>query len=49
MPLAMGDTELTLSASVGISLYPGDGTSSAELIDHAFAALVHTRGATSGA
>ena len=43
-PLAMGDTELTLSASVGISLYPGDGESAPELIDNAFAALVHTKG-----
>ncbi|MCU0758273.1 MAG: EAL domain-containing protein [Steroidobacteraceae bacterium] len=43
-PLAMGDTELTLSASVGISLFPGDGATAAELIDNAFAALVHARG-----
>jgi diguanylate cyclase (GGDEF)-like protein len=43
-PLAMGDTELTLSASVGISLFPGDGASATELIDNAFAALVHTKG-----
>ncbi len=43
-PLAMGDTELTLSASVGISLYPEDGATPNELIDHAFAALTDTKG-----
>jgi diguanylate cyclase (GGDEF)-like protein len=43
-PLAMGDTELTLSASIGISLYPEDGATPNELIDNAFAALVHTKG-----
>ena len=43
-PLAMGDTEVTLSASVGISLFPGDGASATELIDNAFAALLHTKG-----
>jgi len=43
-PLAMGDTEVTLSASVGISLFPGDGASAVELIDNAFAALLHTKG-----
>ncbi len=43
-PLAMGDTELTLSASVGISLYPEDGATPTELIDNAFAALMYTKG-----
>jgi diguanylate cyclase (GGDEF)-like protein len=43
-PLAMGDTELTLSASVGISLFPEDGATPNELIDNAFAALMHAKG-----
>ncbi len=41
-PVAMGDTELQLSASVGVSLYPDDGSSAEQLIDNAFTALMHT-------
>lgn len=40
-PVEMGDTELQLTASVGISLYPEDGASAEELIDNAFTALAH--------
>ena len=43
-PVAMGDTELQLSASVGVSLYPDDGRTAEELIDNAFTALTHTKG-----
>ncbi len=43
-PVAMGDTELQLSASVGISLYPDDGSTAEELVDNAFSALMHTSG-----
>jgi diguanylate cyclase (GGDEF)-like protein len=43
-PVAMGDTELQLSASVGVSLYPDDGDNAEELVDNAFTALMHTDG-----
>ncbi|MGE0114605.1 MAG: putative bifunctional diguanylate cyclase/phosphodiesterase [Steroidobacteraceae bacterium] len=43
-PVAMGDAELQLSASVGISLYPDDGRNAEELVDNAFTALMHTKG-----
>lgn len=41
-PVAMGDTELQLSASVGVSMYPDDGRNAEQLIDNAFTALMHT-------
>lgn len=40
-PIVMGDTELQLSASVGVSLYPGDGLTAEEIVDNAFSALMH--------
>ncbi|HEX2583785.1 MAG TPA: EAL domain-containing protein, partial [Steroidobacteraceae bacterium] len=43
-PLIMGDAELTLSSTIGVSLYPNDGVSATELIDRAFAALLHAKG-----
>lgn len=43
-PMALGDAELTLSSTIGVSLYPHDGLSATELIDHAFAALLHAKG-----
>jgi len=43
-PMALGDAELTLSTTVGVSLYPHDGQTANELIDHAFAALLHAKG-----
>ncbi|MES1196061.1 MAG: bifunctional diguanylate cyclase/phosphodiesterase, partial [Steroidobacter sp.] len=43
-PMALGDAELTLSTTIGVSLYPHDGLSANELIDHAFAALLHAKG-----
>lgn len=43
-PVVMGDTELQLSASVGVSLYPDDGRTAEELVDNAFSALMHARG-----
>ncbi|HVY21865.1 MAG TPA: EAL domain-containing protein [Steroidobacteraceae bacterium] len=43
-PLALGDAELTLSSTIGVSLYPHDGLNATELIDHAFAALLHAKG-----
>jgi diguanylate cyclase (GGDEF)-like protein len=43
-PVATGDTELQLSASIGVSLYPDDGVTAEQLIDNAFTALAHTKG-----
>jgi EAL domain-containing protein (putative c-di-GMP-specific phosphodiesterase class I) len=43
-PVEMGDTQLQLSASVGISLYPDDGVTAEALIDNAFTALAYTKG-----
>ncbi len=43
-PIEMGDTELQMSASIGVSLYPDDGRSAEQLVDNAFSALMHTRG-----
>jgi len=43
-PLDMGDTQLQLSASIGISLFPNDGGAANTLIDNALAALLHTKG-----
>jgi diguanylate cyclase (GGDEF)-like protein len=43
-PLNMGDTNLQLSASVGVSLYPEDGNAANSLIDNALGALLHTKG-----
>ncbi len=42
-PLPVTDTELTLSSTIGVSLYPHDGLNATELIDHAFAALLHAK------
>lgn len=43
-PVATGETELQLSASIGVSLYPDDGVTAEQLIDNAFTALAHTKG-----
>lgn len=43
-PVDFGDTQLQLTASVGVSLYPKDGATAEELIDNANVALMHTRG-----
>ncbi|HEU4601718.1 MAG TPA: EAL domain-containing protein [Steroidobacteraceae bacterium] len=43
-PVEMGDTQLQVSASVGISLYPDDGVTAEGLIDNAFTALAYTKG-----
>ena len=43
-PVEMGDTQLQVSASVGISLYPDDGVTAEALIDNAFTALASTKG-----
>jgi diguanylate cyclase (GGDEF)-like protein len=43
-PIKVGDTELLLTASIGISLWPDDSVAAEQLIDNAFAALTHTRG-----
>jgi diguanylate cyclase (GGDEF)-like protein len=47
-PITLGADELLLTASVGVSLFPEDATSGAEMIEHALAALAHT-GARRGA
>jgi diguanylate cyclase (GGDEF)-like protein/PAS domain S-box-containing protein len=38
-PIRVGDSELTVSASIGISLYPADGETADDLLRHADAAL----------
>jgi diguanylate cyclase (GGDEF)-like protein len=47
-PLAVGDIELVVKASIGIAIYPGDGCSTNELIKNADAAMYrakrHSRG-----
>jgi diguanylate cyclase (GGDEF)-like protein len=43
-PLQMGDTELALTGSVGISVFPEDGQTPEALIDNAIAALLDTAG-----
>jgi diguanylate cyclase (GGDEF)-like protein len=43
-PLKLGDMELRLTASIGVSFSPNDGRSAVELIDNASAALFHGRG-----
>lgn len=43
-PLTIDDTELTLSSSVGVSLYPGDGATASDLIERALAALSYAKG-----
>jgi diguanylate cyclase (GGDEF)-like protein len=42
-PISLGDSELQVSASVGVSLYPDDGRTAEELVDNAFIALMHTK------
>ncbi|MFO1399831.1 MAG: EAL domain-containing protein [Steroidobacteraceae bacterium] len=43
-PLALGDSTLHMTASVGVSLHPEDGHTANELVDHALAALLHASG-----
>jgi diguanylate cyclase (GGDEF)-like protein len=47
-PLAVGDIELVVKASIGIAIYPGDGCSSNELVKNADTAMYrakrHSRG-----
>ena len=38
-PIQIGETELAISASIGISLYPDDGDNADDLLSHADAAL----------
>jgi len=47
-PLTIGETELSLSSTVGGSLYPNDGNTAGELIERAFAALAHAKAQQSG-
>lgn len=42
-PFALGDTEVYLSASVGIALAPSDGACAEELLQHAELAMVESR------
>jgi diguanylate cyclase (GGDEF)-like protein/PAS domain S-box-containing protein len=41
MPMTIGDQEITVSASVGIAMYPEDGHSVEELLKNADAAMYH--------
>lgn len=42
-PFAVGDSELFISASIGIAVYPGDGEDVAELLQNCDAALYQAR------
>ena len=42
-PITVDGVPLSLSPSIGISLYPGDGSDSAELLRHADAAMYHAK------
>ena len=42
-PVTIDDTPLSLSPSIGISLYPDDGLCAAELLRHADAAMYHAK------
>jgi len=48
IPLMIGTQEVVLSATVGISVFPMDGTSSEDLIEHADAARRHAKAAARG-
>lgn len=48
MPLMIGTQEVVLSATVGISVFPMDGTSAENLIEHADAARRHAKAAGRG-
>lgn len=43
LPLDVDGQELTLSASIGISLYPGDGEDADTLLNHADVAMYHAK------
>ncbi|NMM81298.1 GGDEF domain-containing protein [Acidovorax sp. SRB_14] len=47
-PTTLNDTLLSLSPSIGISLYPGDSTDTAELLRHADAAMYHAKASGRG-
>jgi diguanylate cyclase (GGDEF)-like protein len=44
VPLKLGDMDLRLTASIGVSFAPEDGRNAGELVDNAGAALQHGRG-----
>ncbi len=48
MPYAINGQELTLSATMGIALFPGDGENGAELLKNADSALHHAKDAATG-
>jgi diguanylate cyclase (GGDEF)-like protein len=43
-PVNFGDTQLQLTSSVGVSMFPQDGATAESLLDNANIALLHTRG-----
>jgi diguanylate cyclase (GGDEF)-like protein/PAS domain S-box-containing protein len=43
MPMIVGEQEITISASVGIAMYPDDGESVEELMKNADAAMYHAK------
>ena len=47
-PITLDGTPLSLSPSIGISLYPGDSADSAELLRHADAAMYHAKASGRG-
>jgi len=42
-PLEFGDTQLKLTASIGISMHPQNGATAEQLLDNATAALMHNK------
>ena len=47
-PITLNNTQLSLSPSIGISLYPADSADSAELLRHADAAMYHAKASGRG-
>lgn len=42
-PFALGDREVTLTASIGVAMYPDDGHDAATLLKHADTAMYHAK------
>ncbi len=48
VPVEMGRLDIAINASIGIAVYPENGTSRQVLINNADAAMYHTKELTSG-
>jgi diguanylate cyclase (GGDEF)-like protein/PAS domain S-box-containing protein len=42
-PIRVGDQEITISASIGIAIFPDDGHNAADLVKHADTAMYHAK------